>query len=222
MGRSVTPPRRAALLLVVFGAGCAAGGARVEAPPRLPPVLGAAAETARQRPAHTDADVHFMTAMIPHHAQAVKMAQWVAARSTRPDLRILAERMEVAQRDEIDLLRTWLADRGLPVPAADATHHRMLHGDMAHDMLMPGMLTAGELARLEQARGVEFDRLFLTFMIRHHEGAVIMVNELFESAGGGQDDFVFKLAADIFADQLTEIDRMQQMLASLPPDARRP
>lgn len=165
---------------------------------------------------HTEADVHFITGMIPHHAQAVKIARWAASRSADAGVKVLAERIVVAQLDEIGLMRTWLADRGLPVPAADATHMRMMHNGQPHDMLMPGMLTDEELAALERARGTEFDRLFLTSMIRHHEGAVKMVDELHESPGAAQEEFVFRLSSDIYADQTTEIDRMQKMLAALP------
>jgi uncharacterized protein (DUF305 family) len=114
------------------------------------------------------ADVAFMSGMIPHHAQAVLIAGWAATHTTRPDVKVLAERIVVGQRDEIALMQTWLKDRSLPVPAADATHHRMVMNGMEHDMLMPGMLTAEELARLNAARGPAFDQLFLTYMIRHH------------------------------------------------------
>jgi uncharacterized protein (DUF305 family) len=110
----------------------------------------------------------------------------------------------------------WLQDRGQPVPAADATHHRMVHDGVEHDMLMPGMLTEADLKQLHEASGREFDRLFLTFMIRHHDGALVMVEELFASYGAAQDEVVFRFASDVFADQTTEIDRMQQMLSSIP------
>lgn len=162
------------------------------------------------------ADLEFMAGMIPHHAQAVKIANWVASRGARSDIRILAERIVVAQQDEIALIQSWLADRGQPVPRADATHHRMTMNGAQHDMLMPGMLTDHELAQLEQSRGHDFDRLFLTFMIRHHEGALTMVDRLFSSDGAGQDEVVFRFGSDVYADQSTEIDRMQQMLATIP------
>ncbi len=162
------------------------------------------------------ADVNFMTGMIPHHAQAVLIAGWAVERTARPDLKVLSERIIVAQRDEIELMRMWLQDRGQPVPAADATHHRMIHDGMEHDMLMPGMLTEADLKQLQAASGSAFDRLFLTFMIRHHDGALVMVEELFASFGAAQDEVIFRFASDVFADQTTEIDRMQQMLASLP------
>ena len=162
------------------------------------------------------ADAEFMAGMIPHHAQAVRMAALVPSRSTHPSVRVLAERIAVAQKDEIALIQTWLSDNNQPVPPADATHHRMNHGGTMHDMLMPGMLTEEEFAQLERARGTEFDRLFLTYMIRHHQGATKMVDDLFGSYGAAQDETVFRFASDVFADQTTEIDRMQRLLAQLP------
>lgn len=170
---------------------------------------------------HTAADVHFMSGMIPHHAQAVVIAGWAVERSERSDVRILAERIIVGQRDEIALMQQWLRDRREAVPAADATHLRMTMNGMEHDMIMPGMLTEQELAQLDRARGTEFDRLFLTFMIRHHEGAITMVDQLFESAGAAQDEIVFRFASDVYADQTTEIDRMLTMLDSLTVDTSR-
>lgn len=162
------------------------------------------------------ADVHFMSGMIPHHAQAVLIAGWAVERTTRPDIKVLSERIIVGQRDEIDLMRMWLQDRQQPVPAADATHLRMVHDGMEHQMLMPGMLTEEDLKQLHEATGAEFDRLYLTFMIRHHGGALVMVEELFAAYGAAQDETVFRFASDVFADQTTEIDRMHQMLASIP------
>ena len=162
---------------------------------------------------YSDADVEFMTGMIPHHAQAVLIAGWAESHGARPELRVLCERMVVAQRDEIEFMRNWLRDRGEPVPAADATHHRMKMNGVEHDMLMPGMLTPGQLAALDKARGPEWDRLFLTFMIGHHEGALTMVDALFKSYGALQDEDVYKLASDIYADQTTEIERMRLMLS---------
>ncbi|MEX2270403.1 MAG: DUF305 domain-containing protein [Vicinamibacterales bacterium] len=161
---------------------------------------------------HSDADVQFMSGMIPHHAQAVVIAGWVPERTQRRDVRVLAERIVVAQKDEIALMQTWLSDRGLDVPAADATHHVMKHGDMEHKMLMPGMLSDEELAKLKAARGAAFDRLFLEYMIKHHQGAITMVEQLFKSYGAAQDDTVFRFATDVYADQTTEIDFMTRML----------
>lgn len=162
-------------------------------------------------------DVRFITGMIPHHAQAVKMAGWAATHGASAALRRFAERIAVAQRDEIGMMRTWLRRQGQPVPDTNATHMMMQHDGASHAMLMPGMLTDAELAALDAARGIAFDRLFLGFMIRHHEGAVTMVEELFASHGAAQDEFVFRFASDVFADQTTEIEFLQALLEALPP-----
>ena len=169
------------------------------------------------RAPYNQADVDFMTGMIPHHAQAVLIAGWAASHGASPEVRTLCERMVVAQRDEIELMRNWLRDRSKPVPAPDATHHRMKMNGVEHDMLMPGMLSAAELAQLDKARGAEWDRLFLTFMIRHHDGALKMVDDLFESYGALQDDDLYKFASDMYADQMIEIERMEKMLATAGP-----
>ena len=165
------------------------------------------------RQPYSDGDVDFMTGMIPHHAQAVLIAGWAESHGARPELLVLCERMVVGQRDEIAFMRNWLRDRGETVPAANATHHRMKMNGVEHDMLMPGMLTPEQLAELDTARGPAWDRLFLTFMIGHHEGALTMVDELFNSFGALQDDDVYKLASDIHADQTIEIERMRKMLS---------
>ena len=165
------------------------------------------------RQPYSDGDVDFMTGMIPHHAQAVLIAGWAESHGARPELLVLCERMVVGQRDEIAFMRNWLRDRGETVPAANATHHRMKMNGVEHDMLMPGMLTPEQLAELDKARGPAWDRLFLTFMIGHHEGALTMVDELFNSFGALQDDDVYKLASDIHADQTIEIERMRKMLS---------
>jgi uncharacterized protein (DUF305 family) len=125
----------------------------------------------------------------------------------------------VAQRDEIALVRNWLQDVGAPVPAADATHMTMTMNGMTHDMVMPGMLTDEEMAQLDRARGSAFDRLFLTFMIRHHEGAIKMVDQLFASYAAAQDETVFRFSSDVYADQTSEISRMLKMLETVPPAA---
>jgi uncharacterized protein (DUF305 family) len=162
---------------------------------------------------YNEADVHFMSGMIPHHAQAVLIAGWAASHGARQDVRILCERIVVGQRDEIAMMQTWLGDRGEPVPEATATHMKMKMNGMEHDMLMPGMLTDAELAALDKARGPEFDRMFLIAMIKHHQGAISMVDELFASYGAAQEETIFRFASDVYADQTTEIDRMQKMLA---------
>jgi len=161
---------------------------------------------------YSDADVAFMSGMIPHHAQAVVMAGWAPTHGARKDIAILCERMVVGQRDEIALLQQWLRERGLPVPDATSTRHRMTMNGMEHDMLMPGMLTDEEMAALNRARGPEFDRLFLEGMIKHHQGAIDMVDVLLKSYGAAQDETVFKFANDVQADQSIEINVMQKML----------
>jgi uncharacterized protein (DUF305 family) len=164
------------------------------------------------RQPYNQADVTFIAGMIPHHAQAVIMAGWAPSHGARADVKILCEKIVVAQRDEITFMRNWLRDRGQDVPDATSTKHKMKMDGMEHDMLMPGMLNDEEMAALDKARGPEFDRLFLIGMIKHHQGAITMVNDLFAANGSMQDDDVYKFASDVFADQSTEIERMQQML----------
>ncbi len=161
---------------------------------------------------YSDADVDFMSGMIPHHAQAVIMAGWAPTHAARPDVAILCERIVVGQRDEIAMMQGWLRDRGLEVPDATSTRHKMKMGDMVHEILMPGMLSDEEMAALDKARGPEFDRLFLEGMIRHHQGAIDMVEVLFKSYGAAQDETVFKFSNDVYADQGIEIAKMHDML----------
>ena len=158
----------------------------------------------------SEADVRFMTGMIGHHAQALVMAGFAPANDASRQIRTLTARIINAQKDEIALMQRWLLDREQPVPEVDATGH------MEHAMLMPGMLTPQQLEELEKARGPEYDRLFLTYMIQHHEGAVTMVRDLFATDGAAQDDIAFKLASDVQVDQITEINRMRSMLEALP------
>jgi uncharacterized protein (DUF305 family) len=164
---------------------------------------------------YSDADIDFMSGMIPHHAQAVIMAGWAPSHGARSDVGILCERIVVGQADEIRSMQTWLADRGLQVPDATSTRMKMKMNGVEHDMLMPGMLTDEEMAALDKARGSEFDRLFLIGMIKHHQGAIDMVNDLFKAYGAAQDDTIYKFASDVFADQSIEIGVMQKMLESV-------
>ena len=163
-----------------------------------------------------EADVEFMSGMIPHHAQAVLIAGWAESHGARRDVLVLCQRIVVGQRDEIGLMQRWLAERGLEVPPADATTHKMKMGSMVHEMIMPGMLNAEQLAELDKARGSDFDRLFLKAMIGHHLGAIDMVNQLQASAGSGNDDIVYRFASDVYADQSTEVERMTKMLEATP------
>lgn len=167
------------------------------------------------RQPYSTADVKFMQGMIPHHAQALIMAGWAKTNGASPQLQLMCERMIISQRDEIAFMRTWLRDRGQFVPPPDAKHLTMEHDGMKHDMLMPGMLTDAELEALSKARGKEWDRLFLIGMIKHHQGAIGMVEELFASHGAAQDDHVYLYASDVYADQQAEIERMELMLAAL-------
>ena len=183
------------------------------------PLGGSAAQTFVQPPPRprSEADVNFMSGMIPHHAQAVIMAGWAPSHGARKDVAILCERIVVGQADEIRSMQQWLGDRSLPVPDAKSTRMKMKMNGMEHEMLMPGMLTDEEMAALDRARGPEFDRLFLTGMIKHHQGAIDMVDVLFKSYGAAQDEMVFKFASDVYADQSIEIDRMQEMLENPQP-----
>lgn len=160
------------------------------------------------------ADVEFMQGMIAHHGQAVTMAALVPGHTARDAMHLLAQRIDVSQRDEIKMMQTWLTDRGQPAPSMEAGHEH--HEGMAEPMRMPGMLTPEELAQLGAAKGTEFDRLFLTYMIRHHEGALTMVAKLFATNGAAQDAQIFEFATDVDADQRAEIARMQALLATLP------
>ena len=153
-----------------------------------------------------------MSGMISHHAQAIKMARWAPSHGASPAVLTLAGRIINAQNDEIVLMQNWLRDRRQPVPEANPAGMKMVMNGEEHFMLMPGMLTEAQLQQLDQARGTEFDRLFLTFMIQHHQGAVAMVKELFGSYGAGVDDLVFKFASDVNIAQTTEIARMEKML----------
>jgi uncharacterized protein (DUF305 family) len=160
--------------------------------------------------------VDFVTGMIHHHAQALVMAGYAPTHGASAQIGTLAARIINAQQDEIGLMQRWLEDRGQPVPQLMVMNGTVMVHDAPHDARMPGMLTAEQLAELERARGAEFDRLFLTYMIQHHRGALTMVEELIGKSGAAQDQAVFKLASDVHADQTTEIARMERMLAALP------
>ena len=162
---------------------------------------------------YTQADVDFMSHMIGHHAQALVMAGWAPSHGASSSVRVLAGRIINGQQDEIATMQRWLKDRGKPVPDAQP----MAMAIPMHQMLMPGMLTPPQMQQLDQARGPEFDRLFLTFMIQHHKGAVLMVKDLFGTPAAARDETVFKFANDVNVDQTTEVARMEQMLAALPP-----
>jgi uncharacterized protein (DUF305 family) len=167
--------------------------------------------TAQAPKDYTPADVRFMSGMIYHHAQALLMAGWAKSHGASPSVQTLCDRIIASQTDEINLLSRWLADRHEQVPHPEPEHMMMAGMDATH--MMPGMLSPGQLAQLDSARGPRFDELFLRFMIQHHEGAITMVNDLFD-AGAGEENPVYKMASSVFADQTTEIERMQRMLAA--------
>ena len=164
------------------------------------------------------ADVAFMQGMIGHHAQALEMSALVAERSTSTQLPLLAERITVSQRDEIAIMRRWLLERGHTAPDTVGTPHDMhtTHStthNAAH--VMPGMLTPAQMDSLKAARGATFDRLFLQYMIQHHEGALTMVAELLASPAAAREPMIFQFASDVDTDQRAEIRRMRALLSTL-------
>ena len=172
-------------------------------------------------PPRSPADVRFMQGMIVHHAQAVEMTALIESHTTTKDLRSLGARISSSQSDEIKFMKRWLEARGEPagepisammpeMPGMDMSSHS------GHSMLMPGMLTAKQMEALNKAKGDEFDCLFLTGMIQHHSGALIMVKDLFDTAGAGQDAELFNFATDVDSGQRAEIRVMQKMLGEKP------
>jgi uncharacterized protein (DUF305 family) len=208
------PPVLLTVVLVLAAASCRTPGAGGPAPIVQPGAPGqptreipAAAAVDRSRVRATAADVRFMQGMIAHHAQALEMTALLRSRTRRDDMKLLAQRIEVSQTDEIEMMQGWLKARGEAVPDGRAHHHG--------GGLMPGMLTADEMTRLSDASGPDFDRLFLEFMIKHHDGALVMVKDLFATPGAGQEPEIFAFASDVDADQRMEIDRMSAMLMAV-------
>jgi uncharacterized protein (DUF305 family) len=211
-------PQALGMGLVTAAVLCAGAACHSAQMKRAPPIVqpGAPGESSRviakeqavdlSQVQHTQADVRFMQGMIGHHTQALEMTALLQSRSASDDMRKLAQRIEVSQSDEIKMMQHWLEARGQPVPDPHAHH---AHGAA----LMPGMLTPEEMARLANAKGDAFDRLFLQFMIKHHEGALTMVKDLFATPGAGQESEIFAFASDVDADQRMEIDRMGAMLS---------
>jgi uncharacterized protein (DUF305 family) len=204
--------RRQLLTAVLFACAVTAAACRTApAPAPSAPIVqpGAPGEPSRTiepaaaaaTPRLTDADVQFMQGMIHHHAQALEMTALLKTRTNSEDMRKLAQRIELSQADEIKMMQKWLEARG------QAGHQ--------HQMMMPGMLTPEQMERLAAARGPAFDRLFLEFMIQHHQGALTMVKDLFAAPGAAQESDVFAFASDVDADQRMEIARMTGMLKEL-------
>ena len=175
------------------------------APGQSSHTIDAAKAADLSRVQYTPADVKFMQGMIGHHAQAIEMTDLLATRTSSDDMRKLAHRIELSQADEIKMMERWLEARGQAVPSEHAHH---MHGAT----LMPGMLTPEEMSHLADAKGPEFDRLFLEYMIKHHDGALTMVKELLATPGAAQESEMFGFASDVDADQRMEIDRMSAML----------
>jgi uncharacterized protein (DUF305 family) len=212
---------RAALVLVaaMAAASCktagSAGSPQTQPAPILQPgapgeasrVIGVAQATDLSKVGATPADIKFMQGMIGHHAQAVEMVALIPSRTQNEDMKKLGMRIDVSQQDEIKMMREWLTARGAAVPDAHAHH---TPGGM-----MPGMLTPEEMTALAAAKGTEFDRLFLEGMIKHHQGAITMVEELFNSPRAGQESDINAFAADVDADQRMEIGRMGAMLNAI-------
>jgi uncharacterized protein (DUF305 family) len=210
--------RIAAILLTAAAGASCRSAVPVDAKPQITQpgapgqpskVIGAAQASDLSQVQYTGADIKFMQGMIGHHAQAVEMVALVPSRTASDDLRKLALRIDVSQKDEMNMMREWLQARGQQIPDPRAHH-------MMGDTLMPGMLTVEEMARLAEAKGVAFDRLFLEGMIKHHTGAITMVHDLFATDGAGQTPDIFSYASDVDADQRMEIDRMDSMLKELP------
>lgn len=202
-----------AILLTVWTTAACHSAAPAQGPPLIQPgapgtgsrVITPEQATDLSNVQHTPADVKFMQGMIGHHAQALEMTELLRTRTNSDDMRKLALRIELSQSDEIHMMKDWLTARGEALPDPHAHH---AHGAG----LMPGMLTQEEMARLAAASGAGFDRLFLEYMIKHHDGALIMVRELFAQPGGGQEAEIFAFASDVDADQRMEIERMSAML----------
>lgn len=217
------------LLLAAATAACATGGSTATPPATAPATaqpadavpliqpgapgqanrtVGEAQATDLSKVRFTQADVQFMQGMIGHHSQALEMVALLETRTASEDMKRLALRIKISQDDEIGMMKVWLRDRGAALPDEHAHH---MHGAT----LMPGMLTQDDMAKLAAASGTAFDALFLEYMIKHHEGALTMVKDLFATPGAGQEGDIFAFASDVDADQAMEISRMGAMLREL-------
>jgi uncharacterized protein (DUF305 family) len=187
---------------------------------------GAPGQATRVLPAATFAklpptsmkDVEFMQGMIMHHAQAVEMTALIESRTTNRNIRLLGARISQSQSDEMKFMRNWLESRRMPTtmqtaPESGAHDHHAGHGGATKTHMMPGMLSPEQMEALRRASGAEFDRLFLEGMIQHHEGALVMVRDLFDSPGAGQDAELFNFASDVDSGQRAEIKTMQNLLS---------
>src|SRR5271157_3519378 len=214
----------AALLVIVFAAGAPACFAATSQQVDPPPVIvqpGAPGQPTKTLPASTrptlpplsQADVDFMQGMIMHHSQAVEMTALIPSHTENKDIRTLGAKISSSQSDEIRFMQHWLAARGKPITMPGAMPG-MPDMDMSGKPMapMPGMLTPEQMTALRNARGAEFDYLFLTGMIQHHKGALVMAKDLFDTPGAGQDAEIFNFATDVDNTQRAEIKIMQNML----------
>jgi uncharacterized protein (DUF305 family) len=198
--------------------GTGAGPAIIQpgAPGQESRTVGAAQARDLSKVGATAGDVKFMQGMIHHHAQALDMTALLQTRSASDDMKKLALRIQVSQTDEIKMMQRWLEAHGAQVPDPHALHMPgMVMPGMDHGPMMPGMLTPAEMAKLAELQGADFDRAFLQGMIKHHGGAILMVEELFATPGAGQESTIYAFASDVVADQQMEIDRMSGMLAAI-------
>jgi uncharacterized protein (DUF305 family) len=160
-------------------------------------------------------NAEFMQGMIMHHAQAVEMTDMIEARTNNKSIRLIGARISQSQSDEMAFMKRWLEARGesveMSMPTGNGSHTHGSHGS-GHSMLMPGMLSSKQMQALKNAKGAEFDRLFLSGMIQHHEGALVMVKDLFDTAGAGQDAELFNFASDVDSGQRAEIKTMKSLL----------
>jgi uncharacterized protein (DUF305 family) len=174
------------------------------------------ASTRAKLPPLSAKDVEFMQGMIMHHSQAVEMTALINDRTTNKDLRLLGSRISHSQAEEMKFMERWLRLRGqatsMPMPSMEHTPGMDMSKHQHHQMLMPGMLSQEQMAALKKSKGAEFDRLFLRGMIQHHKGALVMVEELFNTAGSGQDSELFNFATDVDSGQRAEIRIMETML----------
>jgi len=209
-----TATQRIAGALLCFAAATACHAVGIPQQPRIvqPGAPGASSRVISRdeavnlsRVGYSPADVQFMQGMIHHHAQALDMTELIASRTERDDLKLIGRRIELSQVDEIKMMQRWLEVRGQEVTSEHAHH-------LPGAPMMPGMLTPEEMDRLAAAKGAEFDRLFLEGMIKHHGGALVMVDELFSTGGAGQESEIFTFASDVVTDQKIEMDRMGAML----------
>jgi uncharacterized protein (DUF305 family) len=216
-----------------------APGLHAQTDPRTGPVVvqpGAPGQPTRVLPSSTRVtpppaspkNVEFMQGMIMHHAQAVEMTDMIAASTANKDIRLLGERISKSQSDEMEFMKRWLEIRGESAAMHSALPNAHAHADPGHEHgtpedvseskqhLMPGMLTPKQMETLRRSKGREFDRLFLTGMIQHHNGALVMVKDLFDTAGAGQDAELFNFASDVDSGQRAEIRSMQTLLGERP------